>query len=173
MNRIETMLAQPVVEAIGWSLVHFVWQGTVVAITAAGVLVALRRASSNLRYGVACLAMLVLAACPVVTCAWALTQIQAQAIGTPSQAFPKIESQHLPPTPIAQHARIEVNGAGDPEPAFVPRSSVAAGSETIPINVPDVPFASRSGRRAVAFVQPLLPWLVAAWLVGVDRKSVV
>ena len=53
---------------IGWTLVHFVWQGAVIAVAVAALLAACRhRSSSNTRYIVACLGLAALLAAPVAT----------------------------------------------------------------------------------------------------------
>lgn len=49
-------------DALAWTLVHFLWQGTVIAVAAHGVLALLRRRSAHLRYLVAAFALLVMAA---------------------------------------------------------------------------------------------------------------
>src|SRR5262245_25812231 len=64
MNSIETM---PTVEALGWTLVHFLWQGALVALTLALARVALKRRTANLRYLASCAAMLLMLAMPVIT----------------------------------------------------------------------------------------------------------
>ncbi len=48
------------IDALGWSLLHFLWQGTVVALLAAGGLQLLRNNSPQWRYLVAGLAFLIL-----------------------------------------------------------------------------------------------------------------
>jgi beta-lactamase regulating signal transducer with metallopeptidase domain len=64
MNSIETI---PTVEALGWTLVHFLWQGALVALMLALARVALKRRTANLRYLVSCGAMLLMLALPVIT----------------------------------------------------------------------------------------------------------
>jgi bla regulator protein blaR1 len=64
MNSTETM---PTVEALGWTLVHFLWQGALVALTLALARVALKRRTANLRYLASCAAMLLMLALPVIT----------------------------------------------------------------------------------------------------------
>ena len=54
-------------DVAGWTLVHFVWQGTVIALVTACVLRLLRGSRPQLRYGVACLALAMMLACPVAT----------------------------------------------------------------------------------------------------------
>ncbi len=56
-----------VVTALGWMLLHFVWQGALVAGILAVVLWARRGASSNERYLHSCAAMLLVAALPLLT----------------------------------------------------------------------------------------------------------
>lgn len=72
MSDLSQMLNHPFVETLGWSLVHFLWQGILLAAVAAAALLSLKNASAALRYGVACLAFLLMAAAPAVT-AWHLT----------------------------------------------------------------------------------------------------
>lgn len=55
------------IERIGWTLIHFLWEGAGVAILLALALAATRKSSANLRYGLACGALTVLAFLPVAT----------------------------------------------------------------------------------------------------------
>ena len=59
----------PWIEITGWTLIHFVWQGTLLTLATAAALGLCRRASAQVRYVVACLglaAMLVTAAATAV-----------------------------------------------------------------------------------------------------------
>ena len=67
MTAIETMLREPVIQAIGWALVHFFWQGTLIALIAAAALRALRHSAADVRYVVAAITLCVMATLPVVT----------------------------------------------------------------------------------------------------------
>jgi uncharacterized protein (TIGR03435 family) len=51
----------------GWTLLHFAWQGSLIALEAAVALRLLRRAAAQTRYVVACVALVAMAASPVVT----------------------------------------------------------------------------------------------------------
>ena len=55
------------VQIAGWVLVHFLWQGSLVAIVAATGLRFCRRRSSNIRYIVACFALAAMLAAPLLT----------------------------------------------------------------------------------------------------------
>ena len=57
----------PWIDVAGWTLVHFVWEGAVIAAIAAILLRALRDRSPQSRYAVACGALLVMLAAPAVT----------------------------------------------------------------------------------------------------------
>ncbi|MEZ5303593.1 MAG: hypothetical protein R3F11_23565 [Verrucomicrobiales bacterium] len=50
------------VEALGWALLHFLWQGAAIAALLAAALRLLRRRSPQLRYGLGCLAMVAMLA---------------------------------------------------------------------------------------------------------------
>ena len=55
------------VQALGWALLHFVWQGALVGLVAAGLLAQLRHARAQARYAVACVALFACLLLPVAT----------------------------------------------------------------------------------------------------------
>ena len=67
MSSLVLALETPFAEALGWALLHFLWQGTAVALALALVLLVLRNARPGARYGAACLALAVVLAAPVAT----------------------------------------------------------------------------------------------------------
>src|SRR5580692_4856630 len=60
-------LEQNLVQLLGWTLVHFLWQGIVIAALLAACLRLLRNAAPNHRYLAGCAALLLLVAAPVIT----------------------------------------------------------------------------------------------------------
>ncbi len=58
---------QPLIHAVGWSLLHFLWEGAIVALLLTSALRLLSNRSSQLRYAVACCALVLMAAGPLVT----------------------------------------------------------------------------------------------------------
>ncbi len=52
---------------VGWTLIHFAWQGAVVALLAAGTLRLCQRRSANARYAIACAALMTMLASTVIT----------------------------------------------------------------------------------------------------------
>ncbi|HMC58951.1 MAG TPA: M56 family metallopeptidase, partial [Candidatus Solibacter sp.] len=60
----------PIAKALGWTLIHFVWEGVLIAALLAAVLALNASASARLRYGLAALAMAAMPAAIGVTLAW-------------------------------------------------------------------------------------------------------
>jgi len=67
MPSLWSLLHTPTVELLGWTLLHFVWQGALVAAVLAGALYLLRDHAPRVRYVVSCAALLGLLALPVGT----------------------------------------------------------------------------------------------------------
>src|SRR6185312_10746867 len=57
----------PLAQAITGALLHFVWQGFLVAFAVSVAMVVLRNQSPRIRYGVYCVALLALGSIPVIT----------------------------------------------------------------------------------------------------------
>jgi len=97
MNALTEILSHPFVHKLGWTLLHLLWQGAVVALLLAIVLRFLRKSSANLRYVVACSALAVVVILPVVT----IRLVPAP----PSYALLEAESASLLP-PMAEAMKI-------------------------------------------------------------------
>ena len=67
MNALELILGNEIAHAAGWALLHFVWQGCLIALLLFSVRAFAGRQSAQLRYGMACLALLLMAVAPVLT----------------------------------------------------------------------------------------------------------
>ena len=85
-------------DTIGWTLVHFVWQGTVIGVVIAAVLAACRaRASSQARYLVACFGLAALLAAPIATTVMLRSSASASVVrGAATFAPPAFEPTSLP-----------------------------------------------------------------------------
>ena len=57
----------PFLEIAGWTLIHFLWQGTAIGLATALALKATSRRSANVRYIVACAGLALMLAAPVAT----------------------------------------------------------------------------------------------------------
>jgi uncharacterized protein (TIGR03435 family) len=67
MNAIQFLSSQPWVERLGWTLVHFLWQGAGISALYAIARRVTRSSSPNTRYILACVALAAMAAAPLVT----------------------------------------------------------------------------------------------------------
>ncbi len=67
MTTVAQLSALPMVHALGWTLLHFCWQGMIVAVLLASILNLLPSRASKLRYAVACAALACLVALPLIT----------------------------------------------------------------------------------------------------------
>jgi GWxTD domain-containing protein len=83
MTVLDTWIEAPAAKALGWTLVHFVWEGAAIALALGAALCVVR--SSRARYAAACLAMLGMLAGFGLTCAHLMPrrQIGAATIGAP------------------------------------------------------------------------------------------
>jgi beta-lactamase regulating signal transducer with metallopeptidase domain len=140
MNGIETLLGKPVFQALGWTLIHFIWEGALVAVLYASVSVLLRRSTANIRYAAACVAMLLMLIAPAATM-FAVSQTQT---ASPAGA------------PVAMSENVQVSSAA--------RSATFASSESRSASSaqPSVLKQWADDRLPVA-----MPWLLAIWFLGV------
>ncbi len=127
-------------QAVAWALVHFLWQGTLVALLIGGVLAALRRTNARVRYAVAGGGLMLMLALPVATTWQAWTA--ARAISATDEA----SASTAAPTKLSV-ATLSANDARATRPGAVP-----AASNWVP---------------SLSQLEPVLPWLLAAWLAGV------
>jgi beta-lactamase regulating signal transducer with metallopeptidase domain len=67
MNTLLDLLQQPLARRLGWTLLHFLWQGALLAVAYAAVRGLVHRRSANTRYLAGCLTLLLMAAAPVMT----------------------------------------------------------------------------------------------------------
>ena len=144
---IEAIAASPAVYAIGWSLVQFAWQGTLVAAIAALALVALSGADARIRYWTACAAMLIMVALPVRTAVGAYMTMASESgrnriAGTaPISVVPSRAETPAVPMPVT---------------GTTPIGGTAAGG----------------GWTSALDLQSFIPAIVMAWILGVLALSI-
>jgi beta-lactamase regulating signal transducer with metallopeptidase domain len=117
---------------IGWALVHFVWQGALIALATAAVLALCRRSGAGTRYAVACVGLAALLAAPI----WTAVSFRSPA------AMPFTLVTAMPVSAL------------DAPPAATPGAPAPK------------PLAAAAARTSAA-VEPWLPMVVWAWLLGV------
>jgi HEAT repeat protein/beta-lactamase regulating signal transducer with metallopeptidase domain len=139
MNTLETWGH---IEVLGWTLIHFTWQGTLVALSLAGVLRILRGSSTNTRYAAACVALLLMSSFPLFTIAIIGHSMRDKAAIEPP---PQFVAQ---PAPRPQAVEIE--------PTIVPtQTDIASASPRHWLSIRPAP------------ITRLLPWMILLWLSGV------
>ncbi|RKH89405.1 M56 family metallopeptidase [Corallococcus sp. AB045] len=137
-----------ILEAVGWALVHLVWQGALVAVALALALRWVGRRSANLRYALACGALGIMLALPVAT-AWRHASRAAEA------------------RPVARTAVVPRTVAPLPAPVSPALTRLPAAR---PMSVKE----TMSLPRLDGMFQQVgehLPWLVLAWGLGVAASS--
>ena len=142
----ETQLAQPLVTALGWALIHFIWQGALIALLLAIVLRVLRRRSTNARYAVACAALFLMLGGPLATMALISPSTPDKTAG----GRPLI----IAPQPVSQPMPVGIEPTID-----TTQNDIAT--------VLSRPWLSIRSAR----VAPLLPWMILLWLLGVSFFS--
>ncbi|NNB97732.1 M56 family metallopeptidase [Corallococcus exiguus] len=135
-----------VLEAVGWALVHLVWQGALVAVALALALRWVGRRSANLRYALACGALGIMLALPVAT-AW---RHASRAV----ESRPVVSTASVPRTVAPMQARVS--------PALTQLPAPRHMKETATLPRLDGLFQQ---------VGEHLPWLVLAWGLGVAASS--
>ncbi|MCK5000056.1 MAG: M48 family metalloprotease, partial [Anaerohalosphaera sp.] len=146
MESLQYILQSPIIQKLGWTLVHFVWQAAAIAAILAIVLKILQKHSSNLRYTIACLALVLVVPIQVIT----LRNIE---VAVPAFDPVKLASHDLPQSP-----------------ALVVTEMLPLGSSPLPpqnVVMPTVPLKD----RLIGAVEPALPYVVVIWLVGVFSLS--
>lgn len=147
MNMIQTLFSQPFFQALGWTLIHFIWQGALVAMLFAGVNTLLRRRSANIRYAAACSAMLLMLILPLAT--FYIVSISSTNAAAMQQTRASASELAAPLGNAASLSHQQINAPGDVDPELV-----------LP------PEAMRSETWAEDSFASILPWLVIVWLAG-------
>jgi beta-lactamase regulating signal transducer with metallopeptidase domain len=147
-TEIGRMLSGEIGQRVGWSLLHFLWQGTAVAAALGVVLPILHRRRAQARYIAACAALAVMMILPVVTGTLVSIEKKQADLGMASG------------TSIAQAAA----------PAMVNRQVVASSSrQTVPEAVGIGTPGGVSAKAGIMWrerVEAFLPWAVVVWMVG-------
>ena len=137
MSAMETFLTGPLVGAIGWALLHLLWQGVLVAAILAAALALLHRQSANARYLASCGALVLLVALGVAT---AYRAYEPANVGTELRAY--------------------VGTGFSPSGGLKPASTLEA-------DVAEAPAAGSILLSVVAYANGHLAQIVAIWLCGV------
>jgi beta-lactamase regulating signal transducer with metallopeptidase domain len=148
-----------IVESLGWTLLHFIWQGAIVAALLAALDALLSRSRPQLRYLAGCGALLVMLALPVAT--FVVSESATRGPGASATASIAGNETHRArriangPPPIARMVASSVRATRRPELAISSRRSLPA--------LRDLTARLDASR--------LMPWFVAMWALGVSLLS--
>jgi beta-lactamase regulating signal transducer with metallopeptidase domain len=165
MKTIALLLQNPVLQALGWALVHFIWQGAAVALLFSVASALSRKRSARFRYALASLSLLLLLLLPLVT----FTALFSLSAGTAV----RLRSLDMVPQKTAVAADRDLTGMPDllvsstgsgPAAAYLsgPRTEVDAPTQ------PHLSLSAWAGNK----LSLLMPWLIAGWLLGVAGLSI-
>ena len=164
MSLLENLLAPGTIERLGWMLVHILWQATVVTILLALFLRLLRKSSANVRYSIACAALAMMVAMPIVTMRLMKTPGPAAEAGPPSVIVTQAPDASAAGGEQAGDMEYWNNGMMGERSANAPAFHYSMNPRFHPSPVP-------LRERIVSTLEPALPYVVLGWLVGVFGLS--
>lgn len=165
----------PLVERLGWTLIHFVWQGTIVAVIVAAALRVFRKASAKTRYAGLCAALLAVAAAPVVTFFWIPVESPASSLDAVSPRgdfFPVVDGVDVAANDAADGVEPGAGGAGQGA------NRVNSGTARAEIRGTEGRLRFADGEAGAATlalrlkINAATPWVVGVWIAGVGVFSV-
>jgi TonB family protein len=103
--------AGEVLHLLGWSLLHFLWEGALVALLLTVVLAMARQASAQTRYLVCCVALVLMAFCPLATFAYLEQAADGTAhVGLIAASVGRVVSAQEPSAPTSLLERVTAVG---------------------------------------------------------------
>lgn len=157
------------------ALIHFVWQGTLIALAAEAIIAAARFMKPQARYAVLVIALFAMVLAPVATLSvwrpematrWAPTPLRGTV--SPRVAYSEVVPMDELPTSVAAPQRVgdlgaksALNSPNMSEVGNVTNAAVGAG----------LPDAAPNLADEAASATAIAPWLVSAWLLGVVLLS--
>lgn len=172
MNLLHTILESPAAQRLGWTLLHFLWQGAAVALVLRISLIALRQRGAATRYFMSCAALLVLAAMPIMTFAWLGAERQTVAADVTPKPIAVAPTKTAPTALLMKTTTAAANPA---MPLANPTTPARVPSPTLAVTAPSAPPATvmpAFSQRLFRLLPPALPWLVLGWCVGVFALSI-
>lgn len=125
-------------QVVGWSLIHFVWQGLLVAWVTWLVLNLFARQTSNIRYVVGCLGLSAMLLCPLVTSTWLASTLTP---GTTPTSFNLDQGK----TPSSNQEMAHANLAVELKRESVPAKVDVNGKESVAVAFAEVATNTQSG----------------------------
>ncbi|MEQ1904781.1 MAG: M56 family metallopeptidase [Pirellulaceae bacterium] len=157
---LQKLADHPVTEVAGWTLLHFLWQGLLIAAITAVLLAGLRSATASTRYIVACCGMVLMALTPLVTSVWLTNGIEASSSSLVVSG--KISNQTLQITPDD----VAKNSSTAPSVEVLTQIAPVHSSTSLPETTANpVPAQSEVTWRET--LSASFPYFVVLWCAGV------
>ncbi len=161
-----SLLQHPLVEVTGWTLLHFVWQGILIALAANFALSILRRATPQSRYLLACSTLTALILAPVVTAGWLFTQSNL----SPTYSSATVEDWRLQASPLPWSSNEPRTKADSVWFANENRSAIRDAAE--PTTTINELVAGSVSSMPTRWLHAFLPGIVGTWCCGVALLSI-
>lgn len=146
MTDLSSSLMSDLVPRVGWALLHFVWQGTLLAAMLAAVLWFMRRSSAGVRYAVSCMTLVAMCVVPVITAVQVRPDRPANMHGIGTRASAVSRAQTAAPAPEGPHRAT----VGRTRSSAVPQRSQLTLEQ-----------------RTRIFLHRNIAWIVGLWALGV------
>ena len=150
------ILSEPVWQPLTWTLIHFLWQGLAVALAAKMLLSVLPIRRAEHRYLIHLAALIVMAACPIVT--FSLTQTP-EAVVAPSATASEVATPLVPETEPAFAASEIPSSTGEAVP--LESAPPLELSEAVSAELP-APAAATWNERLPRYIDAIQPYALIA-----------
>lgn len=171
MTGLSELLRHPVAESLGWSLLHFAWQGAIIGVAVAIILASMRRVSAGTRYAVAIAGLLFMVATPASTTVW---RLMAHApLQAPQSDFTEADSGFELPTASPTMSNHSV-AAETPTVSEDDAAVLTIINEISEVSTESPAALSPTFEQSLSLsaqFSPWLSWIVLAWLAGVSLLS--
>lgn len=147
MKLFDILLTSPAIQMFGWALLHSLWQGLILASLLKGALSLSKRVSSNVRYLIGCVTLLLMLLLPVSTVLW-------------SNSVP-------PPPPIPQQQSVAPPSREGHVTVPLEEATSSETPSRIILSETDSSYKSWMHRAEKDF----MPWVVLVWSFGVFISS--
>lgn len=151
---LESILSQDMIQRLGWTLLHFVWQATAIALLLAILLATLRNVASNVRYSMACAALGLIVLSPIAT--MTLIPVSQPELIVDIEPHPEPAPVVVQMQPISRET-LTTRVAHPEEPAQVENIEAAT----------RIPWKQRVTEK----LEASHPYLVMGWFIGVFGLS--
>jgi Zn-dependent protease with chaperone function len=165
MTALDAVLAQPGVQTLGWTLLHFIWQGALAACALAGVNAFIPRRSANARYVAACATLVLMLGVTVATFS-AYRSGNGQTLAGWASATQSLTTR--PATEALASRTPSAGGSEAIESVVAPLEMIAPAPEAAAPVAPPAPAPDLWISTHFGF---LVPWLAGIWFVGVLALS--